>query len=982
VLLVFFSNGFARNQSTIEELAAALIAAKTDAERAALLDSRKELVTPELRKSLIAHGDRFSEQRNLQKAFIAFTSARDVARRINDRDGLASALARLGNTHMAQNRPAEALDSYGQSLELRQEQGDTTRVVAILTLIARVYRLQGNTDAALDHLNKGYALLDEVKSNTVSATLLNGLGLAYYSIADYVAALPFYEKALKLYEADNDKAAAAGMLQNIGIIHSLMGDYDRALEGLQQTLTLGEAMREKSLIALSQNNIGNIYYARGNYRLAMQFYEKSLSFEEELGNKAGAAGSLGNIGRIHRIQGNYAQALNYLQKCLDLNRSLGDKSHSAQALNLMGFVYRDQGDYAKASDLFQQSMQLGSEVKDDSLRAASLVGLGTVYNARGDDAKAQDTLERALALFEKTGDKEKITSALCNLAFFHDSQNRPEEALRFAQRAAVLAAELGHREFLWFALSNKGRALIALNRNDEARKALDQSIEIIETLRAQSAGGELDQSNFFENKISVYHSMIELLVRQNKREEALRYAERAKARVLLDTLQSGRAQITKAMTASERDEERASNNEIYSLNAQIQRETLRSQPNVARLADLDERLKKARLDQQAFLTRLYTAHPDLKIQRGQTPAFNLAQASSLVDSQTALLEYVVTQYKTFLFVLTRQTAAPSLTVYELPVTRKELAAMAGSFRETLASHNLVFRSAAARLYQSLIKPAERDLRGRSKLVIVPDSALWELPFQALQTGRQRYLIEDSAIVYAPSLSVLAEMKKQREKRTAEKKSSTLLAFANPALGDSANTQVGLRNTTLAPLPEAEAEAKTLAVVYGNARSKIYVGAEATEERFKREAARFSRLHLATHGILNDHSPMYSQIVLSPSGGREDGLLEAWEIMQLDLATDLVVLSACETARGRVSAGEGVIGLTWALFVAGSPSTLVTQWKVDASSTSELMLDFHRNLNAPSTKSEALRKAVLKMLKSNRYSHPFYWAAFVMTGDGF
>lgn len=984
VVLIFFSaNGLARNQSvSIDELAAALIAAKTESERAALLEARKEPLTVELRKALLAEGDRFFEQRNLQKAFIAFTLARDIASRINDGDGLASALARLGNIHFAQNRPAQALDFYSQSLKLRQEQGDKTRIVALLTLMARVNRLQGNTDAALDHLQRGYALFDEVKDKTIKASLLNGFGLAYYAIADYVAALPFYEKALHLYEAGDDKAAAAGMLQNIGIIHSLMGDYDRALEGFQKTLTLGEAMGEKSLIAMSQNNIGNVYYARGNYRLAMQYYEKSLSLEEEAGNKAGAASSLGNIGQIHRLQGNHAQALNYLQKCLDLNQSLGNKSDAAQAINSLGFVYRDQGDYDKAADLFQQSMQLSREVKDDSLAAVSLNGLGTVYNMRGDYAKARDALERALAMHEKSGYKEKITTALCNLAFLHASQNRPEESLRFAQRAATLARELGGRESLWFALANKGRALYALNQIDEARKALDESIEVIETLRYQAAGGEVDQSRFFENKISVYHSMIELLVRQNNAGEALAYAERAKARVLLDTLQSGRAQITKAMTDEERSEERASNNEIYSLNAQLQRETLRAQPNATRLADLGERLKKARLDQQAFLTRLYAAHPDLKIQRGQTPAFSLAQASPLLDDQTALLEYVVTRNKTFLFVLTRQTQAPSLKVYELPVTRKELSAMAESFRETLASHNLVFRPAAARLYESLIKPAETSLRGRSKLVIVPDSALWELPFQALQTGRQRYLIEDSAIVYAPSLSVLVEMKKQREKRTAEKKPSTLLAFANPALGDEANPTIGLRGSALAPLPQAEAEAKMLAQVYGRMRSKVYVGAEATEERFKAEAAHFSRLHLATHGILNDRSPMYSQIVLSQSEGREDGLLEAWEIMQLDLATDLVVLSACETARGRISAGEGVIGLTWALFVAGSPSTLVSQWKVDASGTAELMLDFHRNLSARATKAESLRKATLKMLESNRYRHPFYWAAFVMTGDGF
>jgi CHAT domain-containing protein len=144
--------------------------------------------------------------------------------------------------------------------------------------------------------------------------------------------------------------------------------------------------------------------------------------------------------------------------------------------------------------------------------------------------------------------------------------------------------------------------------------------------------------------------------------------------------------------------------------------------------------------------------------------------------------------------------------------------------------------------------------------------------------------------------------------------------------------------------------------------------------------------------------MYSNVVLAP-GPRgkgaagvpgEDGLLEAWELMQMRLDAELVVLSACETARGRVTAGEGLIGLSWALFVAGSPTTVVSQWKVESASTTELMLDFHRHLQegfscadvaGRTTKAEALRLAALRLLRSERYAHPFYWAGFVMIGDG-
>jgi CHAT domain-containing protein len=127
--------------------------------------------------------------------------------------------------------------------------------------------------------------------------------------------------------------------------------------------------------------------------------------------------------------------------------------------------------------------------------------------------------------------------------------------------------------------------------------------------------------------------------------------------------------------------------------------------------------------------------------------------------------------------------------------------------------------------------------------------------------------------------------------------------------------------------------------------------------------------------------MYSHVVLAQSGDqKEDGLLEAWEIMQMDLQADLAVLSACETARGRIGAGEGVIGLSWALFVAGCPTTVVSQWKVESSSTTELMLAFHRNLQLGANKSEALRQAALKLMNDKRYNHPFYWAGFIVVGN--
>src|ERR1051326_3540752 len=181
----------------------------------------------------------------------------------------------------------------------------------------------------------------------------------------------------------------------------------------------------------------------------------------------------------------------------------------------------------------------------------------------------------------------------------------------------------------------------------------------------------------------------------------------------------------------------------------------------------------------------------------------------------------------------------------------------------------------------------------------------------------------------------------------------LAAFGNPAI-ESARQRVASvhRAADLGPLPEAEAEVKTIARIWGP-ETAVYVGRDAREDVAKREMTASRIVHFAAHGMFDDANPMFSQIVLAPgTGSSDDGVLQAWELMRLRLSADLVVLSACETARGRVGAGEGVIGLSWALFVAGCPTTVVSQWQVESSSTTELMLEFHRSLKAKSSSSNA------------------------------
>ncbi len=149
-----------------------------------------------------------------------------------------------------------------------------------------------------------------------------------------------------------------------------------------------------------------------------------------------------------------------------------------------------------------------------------------------------------------------------------------------------------------------------------------------------------------------------------------------------------------------------------------------------------------------------------------------------------------------------------------------------------------------------------------------------------------------------------------------------------------------------------------------------------------ELPKYRYLHFATHGLFSDTAPLQSAIVLAVSskGSEEDGFLTARELMELSLHAEMIVLSACETGRGKNTEGEGVVGLTWALFAAGVPTQVVSQWKVSDASTPELMTAFYSNLKAGQKKGQALRNAALTMMHDGKHAHPYYWASFVLFGD--
>jgi CHAT domain-containing protein len=917
-----------------EELAAAIIAAKTEAERKALMEKEPELITSDLAAALSRQIFLPSSgQVNYQRALAINQLAFELAEKTGDQPVLATIMVNLGKIH-------RRLGTSEQSTEL-----------------------------ALDYFRKSLSICEKIGfKECISASLLNS-ALVYHNFGELSPTEEYYQKALSLDEELGNYDAISTTLNNLGVLYRAKGNYAKALEMLLKCLKLSERRLESG---------------------------KDWSF---------LATVLINIGGVFTFQGNFEQGLAYCRRAIDVTDKaimMGDtngKLLKANALQIIGSTYRQHDENILAMEYFQKSLKLTEEfgetlvIPKDRLISSIKVEIGNIFAAKNNAIQAIENYREALQFAENSKDKTKVPYPLWSLAKIYLSQGNYQEALAFATRAVNAAEAIGQFQYQCDALVTVGEAYRHLGQSEDALVSLAKAIEITEELRGQSVGSELDRQRAFESAVTPYQAMIDLQVDQKRFREAFTYAQRAKGRTLLELLHNGRVKIDKSESIAEQEQEQQLSRKIISLNRQITGEKLKPKLEGNRLHEFEEQLKKTRLEFEAFQIALYTAHPELKVKRGEIRQVSFNDVGSLIpDSKTAILDFIVTGENVHLFVLTKdQSSKLRFSTQSLKIKSKALAEMVERFRRRMENRDYDFQSLSHELYDLLIRPVRKQLENKSSLIISPDHLLWDLPFQVLLSPENRYLIEDAAISYAPSLSVLREMQLARKKKSSSTKPS-ILALGDPALGTQSREMAKLvkMDAELQPLPEAADQVRALGRLYGPKLSRIYTGPSAREELVKEQSADYRILHLATHGILNDVSPMYSNVMLSqtPGKGDEDGLLEAWEMMNLDLNADLVVLSACETARGRVGAGEGVIGMTWALFVAGCPRTLVSQWKVEASSTTALMVEFHKGFKTryggPGpvvSTAGAMRQAALKVMRNPEYAHPFYWGGFVVIGDG-
>jgi CHAT domain-containing protein len=919
--------------------------------------------------SLLEEADRQKQESRFDLALAAYTAAREAARRAMDVSAEAAALQGIGDAEYLRGNYAPAKQALEASLALREQLGDSAGMGEVLNVIGNVAFAQSELPAAKDYFERSLQLRQAAGNRAGVAASWNNLGNTLQAQGLYLDAAGYLEQSERAFEELGNQRSRATVLHNLGTLYGYMGDYERALQIQEQGLEIARKLADNFRIAGALSNMGVVHNWMGNYRVALGELNEALKLRQDLNYTWGAAETLNNIGLVFQSQSDHQQSLAYFGKALALNQKLGDKSLEAESRLNMGVELLALGRMAEAVREFDQSIRLSESTGRKILVGEALRGLGRAELRLGKTSNALRDFGRAMAIQEEIGDKAGLADSTVELAAARLQLGDSSQALMLARRAAEQAAEISRRDTLWQAKLVSGQALRQTGRMKEAATDLDAAIATVEMLQLELAGPATALPAYFGDRLEAYRERVLLDLAQGDTAAALAHVERSKARALAEALRGEHPSKARWMTGEERQRERELENQLAALN--IREAKASAGPSQEKPAELRGALEAKRRELESFETALYAHHPESAIQRGKMEPIQAGDLQGVARSAEAvILDYVVTRDVTYLFVL--RPSGP-LRMVPIHVSAVALKKKAADFRRQLSSQDLGFAVLSGELYRLLVAPAAAELASSRALIILPDGPLWDVAFQAFEPRPNHYLIEDAAISYSPSLAVLSDTLKRAGERSGG--SPSLLALGDPATASAER------------LPEAERQVRELEKLYGENQTRIVTGAAATEELFKAEAGNYRVVHLASHAILDDASPMYSRVLLATrSAGREDGMLEAREMMDLDLRAEMVVLSACETARGEAAAGEGITGMLWAMFVAGAPTTVASLWRVESASTSELMVEFHRQWlqyrrnHAPFAKAAAMRTAALKLIATPVYSHPFYWAGFIVAGS--
>lgn len=953
-------------------------------------------------------------QRRTQEALTLYRQALEIAGKNKNSEQAASVLDSLASCMLLAGDFEQAEKLLAESMETAQSPAVKANALINLAAVAAARR---DNKLAVERAEGAIELVQNSEDVRTLGLAFRQKGRALANMGDQVGAIAAYSEAAKHFESEAESILEAQVLLSIGQLQLAQHKPGEAKDVLKKSMEIARTEKDEQLLIECMIALGAAEADTANFDVARELHtdatklaqsngkkrleflsaseegfdlllegkaEKALdkflqadSLMQKIGNVSAGekAGVLRDLGLCYRSLGQMDAAIKYYGEAASVFQDAGDIEGQALLTNSVAVVHLDMGKRQEFEKEFAAARALAAQSKNLSVIAC------LAFNGAQFDFMAQK-FDTALKSYGQAIDaaraaREEKTEcmALCGLGFTQLALKDTEGAKQSFLKAAPIAERLGAFEARWDVALGLAKTYRALGQSADAEAQLNKAISFVEKERVYLSRDTFKTFNL-DLRQECYLELIDLYASVGKAGPALELAEKSRARAFLDLL-AGRVSRSSADTVA-----LVMDGQDLKKNAALSQQLIAmAEPRAFSAVRGVEITPKARsLVESSAYSPVNAAPPSLD------------EIVSLVKRRKShIVEYCMLKDKVLVWVVNPEgeiKLAPPVVISAADLKKKirdahDSIAQAAKLPKDLNAQDKTREALLKELYQLLVSPVQSLLPASSDAVItfIPHGPLFSVPFSALMSAQGKYLIEEKTISYLPAIGVLRATEKIAAESDREQ-DNTLLAFGNPI------TKV---IAFLGTLPFAEKEVKKISALFAEGKSKLEVGAQATKSAYRNLASKYSVLHLATHGLISEERPMDSALVLAPEGN-DDGLLTVKDILSMPpLKAKLVVLSACQTGRGKIT-GDGVVGLSRAFIIAGAPSVVVSQWNVDDVMTEYQMGEFYKAFLAGKSKVAALREAQVKTIgfmdkllapSSGQVAYrpnPRLWAAFQLIGE--
>lgn len=957
----------------------------------------------------------------------------------------ANTLYLIANNYIFLGEKQKALEYANQAVPLAHaaasEGDEDQRVKSIkveayaLAIVGRIYNEFGDKKKAIAVFNQALPLHRSISDRAGELFTLSLMAAAYQYMGDMQKALGLYDEATVIAKEVGDHAKAATILNNVCALYDSVGNYKQALDYCNRALAVRRDLKERLGQAVTISNLGNVYASLGDFQQALDFYNESEVIYRSIGNRSGQGIAFNNIGWLYATIGDYERAIDFYNKSIEIFKADDDQYRLGNVLNNLAANYSLIGDHKQALELNLKVLPLRRAVNNIDGTGVTLHNIAKAYAQLNDKQKALKTYNEALELL-RDGNPRQLTAALRNLGSLYVDLDEQQKANAAFNEALKISRSIGDRASEAAALAKLAQLEADRGNLLEAKQLTETTLASVESLRVNLKSQQM-RATFFASVRNYHELYIEILMRLHQQyptqgydASALQASENARARSLLELIMEASAQIRQGVDPSLVEREQKIRQAI-SAKAELQMRLLSDKHNKEDGAKVGKELDALANEYEEVQTKIRQTSPRYAALMQPSPLSLKEIQSRVLDENTLLLEYSLGEKKSYLWVA----GQTSLTSFELPgradvesaarrvydlITADQIVQNESleERRKRLAQANAEYPEAVERLSRMLLGPAAAELKTK-RLIIVGDGVLQYVPFAALLKPRnasagqpslttaQTPLIVNHEIVMLPSASVLDVLRQESTHRLPASK--TIAVFADPVFDSYdarlvANSQ---RRPAQAAPPDAGGEIKRSADESGLAgfprlrfsrdeadqiiklapRNKSFAALDFAATRAaatSEDLQNYRFVHFATHGIINSRHAELSGIVLSlvdQDGKSQNGFLRLYDIYNMNLKADMVVLSACQTALGREIKGEGLIGLTRAFMYGGASRVVASLWQTDDRASAVLMGRFYDALlSKRMSGAAALRSAQISMWQDKRWREPRYWAAFTLQGE--